>query len=76
VRRANAKLNDRHAAIGPSHFMRRDLDESWVDLIWSHSVLPYIEEQLFAEPEQIREFTLETLRASAEDDGTQNPDAD
>ena len=28
---ANAKLSDRHLAIGPSHFMRKDLDEEWVN---------------------------------------------
>ena len=38
---------DRHAAIGPSHFMRSDLDDNDVSLIWEHSVLPYIEERLF-----------------------------
>ena len=48
---ANEKLrNDRHAAIGPSYFMRPDLDETKVKRIWRHSVLPYIEERLFGEP--------------------------
>ena len=44
VERANAKLDDRHAAIGPSYFMRADLDEDAVGRIWEHGVLPYIEE--------------------------------
>jgi DNA polymerase III delta prime subunit len=59
---ANALLKDRHAAIGPSHFMRDDLDETWVELIWKHSVLPYIAEQLFGEEERLDEFTLASLR--------------
>jgi hypothetical protein len=44
VDRSNALLNDRGAAIGPSHFMRDDLDQTWIDLIWEHAVLPYIAE--------------------------------
>lgn len=76
LRRANVLLRDRHAAIGPSHFMRPDLDESWVELVWSHAVLPYIEEQLFAEPERIQHFALEALRFSRGDDAAQDADAD
>lgn len=62
VDRANTLLRDRHAAIGPSHFMRDDLDEAWVGLIWEHAVLPYIAEQLFGEDERLHEFTLAALR--------------
>lgn len=63
VKLANRKLADRHAAIGPSHFMRHELDDAWIELIWKHSILPYIEEHLFAEPERISEFALEVLKA-------------
>ena len=62
VDRANSQLGDRDAAIGPSHFMRSDLDDEWVDLIWSHSILPYIEEQLFGEEDRLAEFRLDQLR--------------
>jgi 5-methylcytosine-specific restriction enzyme B len=62
VNRANELLHDRNAAIGPSHFMRLDLDEAWVELIWSHAVLPYVEEQLFGEAERLKEFELDALR--------------
>ena len=62
VDRANAHLQDRHAAIGPSHFMRDDLDETWVTLIWEHSILPYVAEQLFGEEERLNEFGLAQLR--------------
>ena len=40
VDRANRKLNDRQAAIGPSYFMKDGLDEEMVGLIWEHNVLP------------------------------------
>ena len=62
VDRANTLLKDRHAAIGPSHFIRDDLDEGWVELIWEHAVLPYIAEQLFGEQERLDEFALAALR--------------
>lgn len=62
VRKANRLLRDRHAAIGPSHFLRLDLDEAWVELIWSHAVLPYVEEQLFGESERLEDFALDKLR--------------
>ena len=82
---ANEKLGRRHTAIGPSHFMHEDLDEEWVELIWEHSVLPYIAEQFFGEQDRIAEFDLDELRreatptadgGDAEDAGEQDsPDA-
>ena len=44
VDEANRLLkDDRHAAIGPSYFMKERLDKKMVKRIWEHSVLPYIE---------------------------------
>ena len=40
----------------------RDLDDEWVGLIWEHSVLPYVAEQLFDEPGRLEEFDLGRLR--------------
>ena len=79
VERANELLKeDRHAAIGPSYFMKPNLDEKMVDRIWKHSVLPYIEERLFGGDEVSEEFGLEKLRNetqstsnSADSDGDQ-----
>ena len=62
VERANERLDDQHAAIGPSHFMRPDLDEAAVERIWKHNVLPYIEEHLFGERGRLGEFALDRLR--------------
>ncbi len=81
VDRANEKLrDDRHAAIGPSYFMKSGLDETAVKRIWKHSVLPYIEERLFGNEDRIAEFNLDVLRGTStptsqfEDDeeGSQN----
>ena len=66
---ANAKLDDHHAAIGPSHFMRTDLDEAAVERIWEHNVLPYIEEHLFGEHDRLAEFALDKIRAAGAPDG-------
>ena len=81
VDRTNEKLrDDRHAAIGPSYFMKSGLDETAVKRIWKHSVLPYIEERLFGNEDRIAEFNLDVLRGTStptslfEDDeeGSQN----
>lgn len=62
VERANEKLkNDRHAAIGPSHFIKDNLTNESVRRIWKHSVLPYIEERLFGDRNQIKGFELNVL---------------
>ena len=73
VERANEKLSDRHAAIGPSYFMKKDLDDEMVEMIWEHNVLPYVEEQLFGERDQLDEFKLDRLRRETE--GETEPDA-
>ena len=62
VDEANRLLkDDRHAAIGPSYFMKERLDKRIVERIWEHSVLPYIEERLFGDDNRIEQFNLRTL---------------
>ena len=62
VETANEKMaDDRHAAIGPSYFIRNDLDDAAVERIWKHSVLPYIEERFFGDRERLEEFALSIL---------------
>ena len=79
MRRANAKLDDRQAAIGPSYFMKEDLDEEKVRLIWEHNVLPYVEEHLYGETDRLAEFKLDKLRHQTEsadaDAASQGPEA-
>ena len=76
VDRANQQLDDRHAAIGPSYFMKPGLDEARVERIWRHDVLPYIEERLFGEPDRLSDFNLNSLRASASAGNTVGADGD
>ena len=81
VDRANRGLDDRQAAVGPSYFMKRGLDDETVRLIWKHNVLPYLEERLAGEHDRLRDFDLGRLRAARskdaeEDDGPGADDAD
>ena len=65
VEQANRKLaDDRNVAIGPSYFMLKDspLNEEAVERIWNHSVLPYIEEHLFGNFDELGEWQLAALR--------------
>ncbi|MEX2290834.1 MAG: AAA family ATPase [Mycobacteriales bacterium] len=62
VDRANRLLDDRNLAIGPSHFLKRGLDEDGVRLAWEHSVLPFLEEYFFSDPSRLEEFALDRLR--------------
>ena len=62
VELANQRLDDRRAAIGPSYFMSGELTPERIDLIWNHSVIPYLEEHLFDDPGRLVEFDLEALR--------------
>lgn len=61
--RANDLLDERAAAIGPSHFLDPELDADLVELVWEHSVLPYIAEVLVGEEHRLGEFALDRLRA-------------
>ena len=66
VEEANKLLEeDKHAAIGPSYFMKDRLDEKIVERIWKHSVLPYIEERLFGIDKGLDAFDLDTLKDKA-----------
>jgi MoxR-like ATPase len=65
VDRANERLGeDRHAAIGPSHFMKPNLGDEAVERIWTHSVLPYVEECLFGQSDRLDGFALAALRSA------------
>ena len=80
VDQANEMLKaDRHAAIGPSYFMKDGLDDAAVERIWKHSVLPYIEERRFGGDEASEDFSLDRLRKqveSGDSQGDQGGDGD
>jgi hypothetical protein len=70
---ANAKL-DRNVAVGPSHFMRPDLDAGKVRRIWDHTVMPTIEEFYFGQENRLDEFSYEVLRPSTNSGTTTSSD--
>ena len=75
VDRANELLkDDRHAAIGPSYFMKDKLDDDIVERVWKHSVLPYIEELLFGKGDRLGDFALDKLKGSTQTDGGASDD--
>ena len=80
VDEGNRLLGDNQAAIGPSHFMKDGLDDTYVERIWKHAVLPYAEEYLFGETERLAQFDLERLRravsGSRDDLGNDGGDPD
>jgi uncharacterized protein (DUF2461 family) len=53
-----------HLHIGHSHFMRKDLDEAHIRLVWKHSVMPTLEEYFYRQPERLQSYQLGTLRAA------------
>ena len=77
VERANTELEkDRHAAIGPSYFMNDSLNDAAVERIWKHSVLPYVEELLFGQEDELRKFDLAKLRQEPTQNSTNGSDDD
>ena len=44
--------------------MRENLDDVWLDRIWTYSILPYIEEHFFDDPDRVDDFTLAKLKDS------------
>ena len=75
VDRANKKLDDRQAAIGPSYFMKPGLDEEMLRLIWEHNVRPYVEEHLYGEHARLGEFDLDMLRRETSNRSAAQDDA-
>ena len=51
-----------HLHIGHSHFMRPDLDEAQLRLIWERSVLPTLEEYFYRQPDRLKDYQLQALK--------------
>ncbi|MBX3323867.1 MAG: AAA family ATPase [Phycisphaeraceae bacterium] len=61
----NKIVDDRHAAIGPSHFLTDDpraLTEEWAKQIWDHSVMPALADRFFDNPSEMSQFRYDTMR--------------
>lgn len=56
-------LGGPHLQIGPSHFMKKGLDENAVRRIWQYNILPFIEDQFFGQPDRIRNYEFDRVLA-------------
>ena len=50
------RLGGSHLQIGPSHFMVSNLDEVHLRRVWTYSVFPFIEEQLYGDEAGIKDY--------------------
>lgn len=56
-------LGGPHLQIGPSHFMKKGLDEYGARRIWQYNILPFIEDQFFGQPDRIRSYEFDRVLA-------------
>ena len=54
--RLRADLGDDYMLIGPSHFMKQDLDENSLRRIWEYNIEPLIEDQFFGRQDVIDSY--------------------
>ena len=50
-----------HLQIGPSHFMRAGLDEEGLRRVWTYNIYPFIEDQLFGDPDKVGEYRFDRV---------------
>ena len=55
------ELGGPHLLLGPSHFMKKDLDEEAMRRIWKYNIEPFIEDQFFGDREQIERFRFDQV---------------
>ena len=63
VEEANRRLGDPFIGIGPSHFMRAQLDGRTIERIWKYSVLPMLEDHFMGSRKRLKDFQLTELRS-------------
>jgi len=62
--RANSLIGDRDQYVGPSHFMGKEVDETWARRAWQYSVMPTLHELFYSRPEKVDELEFDVLRAA------------
>ena len=55
------ELGGPHLLLGPSHFMKRNLNEEAMRRIWEYDIEPFIEDQFFGDREQIEKFRFRNV---------------
>lgn len=59
--RLSIDLGGPHLQIGPSYFMKSGIDEHRLAEIWRYDIMPFIEDQLFGQPEKIARYRFEVV---------------
>lgn len=54
-------LGGPHLQLGPSHFMKSDLDETALRRVWEYNIEPFIEDQFFGDPARIDSFRFNAV---------------
>jgi len=54
-------LGGPHLQLGPSHFMRKAIDESALHRIWRYNIEPFIQDQFFGDATQIEFFAFDRV---------------
>lgn len=62
-----AALGGPHLQLGPSHFMRKGMDEAALHRIWRYNIEPFIEDQFFGDAGQIQYFGFDQVLARYRD---------
>ena len=55
------ELGGPHLLLGPSHFMKKGLDEKTMGRIWKYNIEPFIEDQFFGDRDQIEYFRFDQV---------------
>ena len=55
------ELGGEHLQLGPSHFMKTDLNDGGFERVWQYNIEPFIEDQLFGKPDKIKQFRLDAV---------------
>lgn len=55
------ELGGPHLQLGPSHFMKRGLDQAALKRIWAYDVEPFIEDQFFGDATRINYFRFDQV---------------
>jgi 5-methylcytosine-specific restriction protein B len=65
VDRLNEQLRELfgpHLQVGPSYFMEENLNESVLQRVWDFDVMPFLEDQLYGQEDELERFKLSRLR--------------
>lgn len=55
------ELGGPHLQLGPSHFMKRGLNQAVLQRIWSYDIEPFIEDQFFGDAKRIAYFRFDQV---------------